>query len=164
MAVTAAAAVTWCALASATEKLLALVTFRVTVPSARPRGDRTRNTYSPWSLSVTIASVSTAWWQYSELPACKRNSKAIVLICTVHTRTCKIHRKYRQGEGCLHVSCLNKRIRIKLYIVVIKTNLMYCLSVLYFVTQPVHVTGICFASSGGIQCICTAIGTCYTLG
>lgn len=80
MAVAAAAAVTWCALASATEKLLALVTFRVTVPSARPRGDRTRNTYSPWSLSVTITSVSTAWWQYSELPACKRKRKGTVLI------------------------------------------------------------------------------------
>lgn len=75
MAVAAAVAVTWCALAAATEKLLALVTFSVTVPSARPRGDRTRNTYSPWSLSVTAVSVSTAWWQYSELPVCKEKER-----------------------------------------------------------------------------------------
>jgi hypothetical protein len=49
-----------------------------------------------------------------------------------------------------------------LVIFVMKANLMHYLSVIYFVTQPLHVSGICCPSSGGIRCICTAFGTCYT--
>jgi hypothetical protein len=40
-----------------------------------------------------------------------------------------------------------------------KTNLMQYLSLIYYITQPVHVSGICCPSSGGVHCICTAVGT-----
>jgi hypothetical protein len=47
-----------------------------------------------------------------------------------------------------------------LIIFVMTTNLMHYLSLIYFVSQPLHVSGICCPSSGGIHCICTAIW-CY---
>jgi hypothetical protein len=47
---------------------------------------------------------------------------------------------------------------------VMKINLMHYLSLIYFITQPLRVSGICCPSSGGIHFIYTAIGTCYTLG
>jgi hypothetical protein len=50
-----------------------------------------------------------------------------------------------------------------LIISVMITNLVHCLSLIYFVTQPLNETGICCPSSGAIHCICTAIATCYTL-
>jgi hypothetical protein len=40
-----------------------------------------------------------------------------------------------------------------------KTNLMQYLSLIYLVTYPLHVSGICCPSSGGIHCIYTTIGT-----
>jgi hypothetical protein len=43
-----------------------------------------------------------------------------------------------------------------------ETNLMHYLSLIYFITQLLHVSGIYCPSSGGIHCICTAVGTCYT--
>jgi hypothetical protein len=42
-----------------------------------------------------------------------------------------------------------------------ETNMKHKLSLIYFVTQPLEVSGICCPSSGGIHCICTAVGTCF---
>ena len=41
-----------------------------------------------------------------------------------------------------------------------KTNLMHCLSSVYFVNQPLHVSGIFVAHHQEVYCIYTAIGTC----
>jgi hypothetical protein len=42
---------------------------------------------------------------------------------------------------------------------VMKTNQMHYLSLIYFIIQPLHVSGMYCPSSGGIHCICKAIGT-----
>jgi hypothetical protein len=47
-----------------------------------------------------------------------------------------------------------------LCIYVIKTNLMYYLSSVYFVIQPLHVSGIIVAHHEEVYCIYTTIGTC----
>jgi hypothetical protein len=40
---------------------------------------------------------------------------------------------------------------------------MHYLSLIYFVSQPIHVSGMFIAHyQEGIHCICTALGTCYT--
>ena len=48
------------------------------------------------------------------------------------------------------------------YIRVMKTNLMHCLSSVYFVSQPLHVSGIFVAHHQEVYCIYvyTTIGTC----
>ena len=43
-----------------------------------------------------------------------------------------------------------------------KTNLMHYLSSVYFVSQPLHVSGIFVALHQEVYCIYTAIGTCCT--
>jgi len=43
---------------------------------------------------------------------------------------------------------------------VIKTNLMHYLLSVYFVSQPLHVSGIFVAHHHEVYCIYTAIGTC----
>jgi hypothetical protein len=51
---------------------------------------------------------------------------------------------------------------IKELIFVMKTDLMHCLYLIYFVRQPIHVSGVFNCPlSRGIHCICTEIGTCY---
>jgi hypothetical protein len=46
------------------------------------------------------------------------------------------------------------------YICVIKTNLMHYLSSVYFVNQPLHVSGIFVAHHQEVYCIYTTIGMC----
>jgi len=46
------------------------------------------------------------------------------------------------------------------YIYVIKTNLMHYLSSVYFVNQPLHVSGIFVAHHQEVYCTYTTIGTC----
>jgi len=41
-----------------------------------------------------------------------------------------------------------------------KTNLMHCLSSVYFVNQPLHVSGIFVAHHQEVNCIYTTNGTC----
>ena len=43
---------------------------------------------------------------------------------------------------------------------VMKTNLMHYLSLVYFASQPLHVSGIFVALHQEVCCIYTAIGTC----
>jgi len=43
---------------------------------------------------------------------------------------------------------------------VMKTNLMHYLSSVYFVTQPLHVSGLFVAQHQEVCCIYTTIGTC----
>jgi hypothetical protein len=43
---------------------------------------------------------------------------------------------------------------------VIRKNLMHYLSSVYFVSQPLHVSGIFVAHPREVYCICTAVGTC----
>ena len=43
---------------------------------------------------------------------------------------------------------------------VIKTNLMHYLSAVYFVNQPLHVSGIFVAHHQEVYCIGTTVGTC----
>jgi hypothetical protein len=43
---------------------------------------------------------------------------------------------------------------------VMKTNLMHCLSSVYFVNQLLHVSGVFVAHHEEVYCIYTAIGTC----
>jgi len=50
--------------------------------------------------------------------------------------------------------------RASRYICVIKTSLMRCLSSVYFVTQPLQVSGIFVAHCQEVYCIYTATGTC----
>jgi hypothetical protein len=50
--------------------------------------------------------------------------------------------------------------RASRYLYVIKTNLMHCLSSVYFVNQPLHVSGIFVAHHQEIYSIYTTIGTC----
>jgi len=50
--------------------------------------------------------------------------------------------------------------RASRYIYVIKTNLMYYLSSVYFVNQPLHVSGIFVAHHQEAYCIYTTTGTC----
>jgi len=45
-------------------------------------------------------------------------------------------------------------------IYVIKTNLMHYLSSVYFVTQPLHVSGIFVTHNQEVYCIYTTTGTC----
>ena len=47
------------------------------------------------------------------------------------------------------------------YICVIKTNSMHNLSSVYFVNQPLHVSGIFVAHRQEVYCIYTTIGTCF---
>jgi hypothetical protein len=42
-----------------------------------------------------------------------------------------------------------------------KTNLMHYLSSVYFVSQPLHVSGIFVAHHQDVYCIYTTIGTCW---
>ena len=49
------------------------------------------------------------------------------------------------------------------YIRAIKTNLMHCLSPVYFVNQPLHVSGIFVAHHQEVYCIYTATGKCCLL-
>jgi len=51
--------------------------------------------------------------------------------------------------------------RASRYICVIKTNLMHYLSSVYFINQPLHVSGIFVAHHQEVYCIYTTIGTCY---
>jgi hypothetical protein len=51
--------------------------------------------------------------------------------------------------------------KIYFRIFVRKTNSIHYLSLIYFVTQPLYVSGICCQSSGGINCI--MYGNCYVL-
>ena len=44
---------------------------------------------------------------------------------------------------------------------VMKTNLMHYLSSVYFVSQPLHISGIFVAHHQEVYCIYTTIGTCY---
>jgi len=53
-----------------------------------------------------------------------------------------------------------KNVLFVLYPFVMKPNLMHCLSSVYFVNQPVHVSGIFVAHHHEVYCIYTAIGTC----
>jgi len=45
------------------------------------------------------------------------------------------------------------------FLCVMETNLMHYLSSVYFVNQPLHVTGIFVAHHQEVQCACTATGT-----
>jgi hypothetical protein len=51
--------------------------------------------------------------------------------------------------------------RASRYICVIKTNLMQYLSLVYFVSQTLHVSGIFVVHHQEVYCIYTTIGTCY---
>jgi hypothetical protein len=53
--------------------------------------------------------------------------------------------------------------RASRYICVIKTNLLHCLSSVYFVNQPLHVSGIFVAHHQEVYFIYTTIGTCCAL-
>jgi hypothetical protein len=49
---------------------------------------------------------------------------------------------------------------MRVFVCVIKTNLMQYLSSVYFVNQPLHVSGISVAHHQEVYCIYTTIGTC----
>ena len=49
------------------------------------------------------------------------------------------------------------------YIRVIKTNLIHYLSSVYFVNQPLHVSGMFVAHHQEVYCIYTTVGTCCAL-
>jgi len=49
--------------------------------------------------------------------------------------------------------------RASQYIRVVKTNLMHYLSTVYFVNQPLHISGIFVAQE--VYCTYTTIGTCF---
>jgi hypothetical protein len=51
--------------------------------------------------------------------------------------------------------------RASRYIHVIKTNLMHYLSLVYFVNQPLHVSGIFVAHHWEVYCIYPTAGTCW---
>jgi len=53
--------------------------------------------------------------------------------------------------------------RASRYIRVKKTNLIYYVSSVYFVTQPLHVSDILVAHHQEVYCIRTTIGTCFCL-
>jgi hypothetical protein len=53
--------------------------------------------------------------------------------------------------------------RASRYIRVLKTNLMYYLSSVYFVSQTLHVSGIFVAHHQEVYSIYTTIGTCCAL-
>ena len=50
--------------------------------------------------------------------------------------------------------------REDLKIYVIKTNSMHYLSSIYFVNQPLHVSGISVAHHQEVYCVYTTVGTC----
>jgi hypothetical protein len=65
---------------------------------------------------------------------------------------------YRTVNSCAHFLCsVDRPYR---YICVIKTNSMHNLSSVYFVNQPLHVSGIFVAHHQEVYWIYTTIGTC----
>jgi hypothetical protein len=68
---------------------------------------------------------------------------------------------YFHGHCTAVLTLLSLR-KILVVFFVMKTNQMHYFSLIYFVSQPVHVSGMYCPSSRGIHCICTAVGTCYT--
>jgi len=74
---------------------------------------------------------------------------------TVSTTARHLSRSWARSSPCPH-SVSRRFISIRL----IETNLMHYLSSVYFVNQPLHVSGIFVAHHQEVYCIYTAIGTC----
>jgi hypothetical protein len=71
----------------------------------------------------------------------------------------KIGRLVKTHE-CLH-TCTGNTVLSKLVLFcVIKTNLLHCLSLVYLVSQPLHVSGVFVAHHQEVYCIYTTTGTC----
>ena len=60
----------------------------------------------------------------------------------------------------IHKTTWLRRIHIFSKIRVMKTNLMHYLSSVYFINQPLHVSGIFVAHHQEVYCLYTTIGTC----
>ena len=69
-----------------------------------------------------------------------------------------LHKKEEADSVLLYSNCLYLQNTSKL--LVIKTNLMHYLSSVYFVNQPLHVSGIFVAHHQEVYSIYTTIGTC----
>ena len=64
-------------------------------------------------------------------------------------------------QKCLLTCTSNKVLSKFALFCVIKTNLTHYLSSVYFVSQPLHVSGIFVAHHQEVCCIYTTIGTCW---
>jgi hypothetical protein len=82
------------------------------------------------------------------------------------TLLCMLYQLIGYAEVCLFVWYLTLDNFIKFIILffVMKTNLMHYLSLIYFVKQPLHVSGIFIAHHQEVFTVyvCIAVGTCYT--
>ena len=122
-----------------------------------------------WALSIVSAELNINNFSnghYTE-ESCRLSPEKEPPVLTGKEAVCFLFRSGRVEERIASVGNLTKPLsfyvfvdRASRYIRVIKTNLMHCLSSVYFDNQPLHVSGIFVAHHQEVYCIYTTTGTC----